>query len=506
MGPATASGAPRSQVQDIGSNSLGCANGSFGNECSNTAHLSEDEFTHAMTDYTFNGVRLNSGGELALWIDPNVTSDSQTLVLHVGSETFAFDDADTTDARARKWSSSGLSWTTGDEIELKLTDSAPTDAKLSDLALEDGEGNAIRLNTMFASNDYDYEATVAHKVDAVKLTATKRQVSARVVITNDDDAGTPGEANLDLSVGSNTLTVTMTAPDGVTELTYTVIVKRDAFPTLVSNTHLTPQSNDSDQFQAQSFETGANADGYAVSEVDIWFTQVSGRSTSVKIRQNNTSDEPGGLVATLTNPASLTADSLNTFTAPAGATLAASTVYWISVGEGIASSKAKLGRSAADDETGEPGWSIGDDRIARIGDTDGWASSNTSLLIAVKGTFSTDATLSDLALEDGDGNAIPLDTIFASDDYEYEVSVVNGIDAVKLTATRNDRQCHGGHHERRRHRHARGSGAGPERRVQHTHGNGDGGGHQHRADLHGHRGAGRRLVAHHRPLQLESQA
>ena len=49
---------------------------------------------------------------------------------------------------------------------------------------------------------------------------------------------------------------------------------------------------------------------------------------------------------------------------------------------------------------------------------------------------STDATLSDLALEDGDGNAIPL--AFASDDYEYEVSVVNGIDAVTLTATKND--------------------------------------------------------------------
>ena len=423
-------------VQDIGSNNLGCANGSSGNECSNTAHLTDDDFTHAMTPYTFTGVRLQSGGELQLWIGPNVTTASDSLVLHVGSETFAFDDADKSDARVRKWNNSGLSWTTGDEIQLKLTDSAPTDAKLSDLALEDGEGNAIPLNTMFASNGYDYEATVAHKVDAVKLTATKRQVSASVLITNDDDPGTPGEGLLDLIVGSNELTVTVTAPDGVTELTYTVIVKRDAFPTLVRNTHLTPQSNDSDQFQAQSFVTGANPDGYTVSEVDIRFGTVSGRDTSVKIRENNTTDEPGALVATLTNPASLTADSLNTFTARAGTTLAASTTYWISVGEGIASSKAKLGRSAADDETGEPGWSIGNGRIARVLESDGWASSNTSLLIAVKGTLgtlSTDATLSSLSLSN-----VTLDSTFLSGTLSYTASVANSVTSTTVTAETTD--------------------------------------------------------------------
>ena len=37
--------------------------------------------------------------------------------------------------------------------------------------------------------------------------------------------------------------------------------------------------------------------------------------TSVKIRENNADNEPGDLVATLTNPGTLTADSLNTFLA-----------------------------------------------------------------------------------------------------------------------------------------------------------------------------------------------
>ena len=49
---------------------------------------------------------------------------------------------------------------------------------------------------------------------------------------------------LDLSVGSNTLTVTVTAQDGNAELTYTVTVTRHTADTLVSNTHLTPTGDE----------------------------------------------------------------------------------------------------------------------------------------------------------------------------------------------------------------------------------------------------------------------
>ena len=95
-----------------------------------------------------------------------------------------------------------------------------------------------------------------------------------------------------------------------------IAIKGTAVPptTLVSNTHLS-STGSSSGIEAQSFETGANLDGYTVSEVDIRFAETSGKSTTVKIRKNNADNEPGDLVATLTNPASLTADSLNTFTA-----------------------------------------------------------------------------------------------------------------------------------------------------------------------------------------------
>ena len=65
-------------------------------------------------------------------------------------------------------------------------------------------------------------------------------------------------------------------------------------------------------------------------------------------------------MATLTNPDTLTANSLNTFTALAGTTLAASTPYWLTVSEGISSNRVSVTVVTEDDETGEPGWSIGD--------------------------------------------------------------------------------------------------------------------------------------------------
>ena len=84
-------------------------------------------------------------------------------------------------------------------------------------------------------------------------------------------------------------------------------------------------------------------DGYTVSEVDIrLIDETSGKSTSVKIRKNNADNEPGDLVATLTNPGTLTADSLNTFTAPDVITLDASTTYWLTVNEGISSDRAQF--------------------------------------------------------------------------------------------------------------------------------------------------------------------
>ena len=276
---------------------------------------------------------------------------------------------------------------------IRIWGTISTDAKLKSLTLEGADGGeTIALSPAFATGKYAYTAAVVNRIDAVKLTATKNDDNATVVITNDDDPATREEALLDLSVGSNTLTVTVTAQDG-TPLTYTINVERHTTTTtLVSNTHLSASASTT-SFTAQSFETGANTGGYTVSEVDMRLGLASGRSASVKIRENNADNEPGDLVATLTNPGTLTDNSLNTFTAPAGTTLAASTTYWITVNEGISSNRASVDYAEGNGETGETGWSIGDDRLSRINETDSWHTATSSLLMTIKGTAVPATTL-----------------------------------------------------------------------------------------------------------------
>ena len=154
--------------------------------------------------------------------------------------------------------------------------------------------------------------------------------------------------------------------------------------TLVSNTGESVSSGSSN-FLAQSFETGANANGYTITEVQIYLRSAAGSSTSVKIRENGSNDEPGNLVATLTNPATLTTEALNTFTAPANTTLAASTTYWISVNEGVSSSRATYARIPEDGQTGETGWSIGDNSLWKQVQSSNWNDATSSLVVAVKG-------------------------------------------------------------------------------------------------------------------------
>ena len=312
-----------------------------------------------------------------------------------------------------------------------------TDATLSSLALEGADGGeTITLSPAFTANTETYTAAVVNRIDAVKLKATKKDDNATLVITNDDDPATPEEAKLDLNVGSNTLTVPVTAQNGDT-LTYTVTVERHTADTLVSNTHLSV-GGFSTAILAQNFRTGANELGYTVSEVDIRLFNVSDNNTSVNIREDD-AGEPGNLVDTLTNPASLTPVSLNTFTAPAGTKLAANTTYWLTVGEGITSNRAQVSANDGNDETGEPGWTIGDGRLQRRLETDGWSTTTFSLLITIKGTtLSNDVTLSDLVLEGADGGeTITLSPAFAANQYTYRAAVVNSVDEITIAPTVN---------------------------------------------------------------------
>ena len=591
------------QVQDLGSDHRGCDNTSAGNEC--TDYLSDDDFTHGLTNYSVTTLYVQSDGQLHLWLQTTILPSSQSLVLHVGSDTFTFKDADGQGATNRVWNNSGLSWTTGDAIELKLklTDAAkatgdPTidgvpqvDMMLTadTSAIDDVDGlpatftfqwvrvatggtetdlgtnstytvsssdvaSTIRVDVSFtdlagnsegplpseataqvlpaagpcpAGNDWCATMTVGtyetltlygfsediygqldeptidygrsfeieeiyifelgdptnHRIyvgldayvplgtvfnlggteftaDAGSRVGSGTHIWSRpanfawidgqevrvsanlapapesatvdgtsLVLTHSEDLDTgsvppasaytvkvDGDAGTNpstVSVGTRTVTLTLaTAVTGeqVVTVSYDVPASNPlqdasgrnapAFAdfavtnntdALVSNTHLTP-AGPTDKYEAQSFTTGGNTGGYTISAVHIRLDFVFASSnTSVKIRENNDSNQPGELVATLANPTSLTTESLNTFLAQDTITLDPRTTYWISVNEGISTSNtAVFGITAGNEETGEPGWSIGDSRLSRTDETHSWSPAGNSLLIAIKGTVPCD--------------------------------------------------------------------------------------------------------------------
>ena len=268
----------------------------------------------------------------------------------------------------------------------------------------DGQEVKVSANLAPAPESATVDGTSLVLTHSEDLNTGSVPAASAYTVKVDGDAGTNPST---VSVGTRTVTLTLATAvtDGqMVTVSYGVPTsnplqdvsgrKAPAFtdlavttvPTsLVSNTHLSV-GGFNNLLQAQSFETGANLDGYTVSEVDIRTSDTSGSSTSVRIRKNNADNEPGDLVATLANPTSLTDDSLNTFTAPAGTTLAASTTYWITTNEEISSNKAQFALTNSDDETGEPDWTIGDDYLWKSRETNSWSTNSRSLLMTIKGT------------------------------------------------------------------------------------------------------------------------
>jgi hypothetical protein len=97
---------------------------------------------------------------------------------------------------------------------LNITREAPlsTDASLSDLTIDSS------TVTGFSSTTYSYDISVGNATESVDIGATATDSNATIT----GDTGTQS-----LSVGLNTLTVTCTAEDGVSQKTYTLNITRN---------------------------------------------------------------------------------------------------------------------------------------------------------------------------------------------------------------------------------------------------------------------------------------
>ena len=99
------------------------------------------------------------------------------------------------------------------------------DATLSGLVVTATTG-AVPLSPAFVSSTAAYTASVANEVSSVTVTPTTTMAASTVTV--DGTAVVSGAASLaiPLTVGANTITVIVTAPDPRSTLTYTVVVTR----------------------------------------------------------------------------------------------------------------------------------------------------------------------------------------------------------------------------------------------------------------------------------------
>ena len=108
-----------------------------------------------------------------------------------------------------------------------------TDATLSSLELSD-------VPFTFDSDTTSYEVSVANDVEQTTVTATANTEEASYVLKLGEE--TDEDGTVELSVGSNVVSVEVTAEDGETTLTYTVTVTRaEAAPDPEPTSEPTPE-------------------------------------------------------------------------------------------------------------------------------------------------------------------------------------------------------------------------------------------------------------------------
>ena len=157
---------------DISSVWKGCRN-----NCDNAAILSDDTFTYDSTNYTIIQLTVrNSPSPLFLGFTPQITTATRDLSLVVGSTSFAFADATianvVNDVTTVTWSSPGLSWTVGTDVNVKLTETntAPTVAN----AIPDQEAT---VDTAFS---YTFLANTFNDVDVTDTAYLHGEESGRL--------------------------------------------------------------------------------------------------------------------------------------------------------------------------------------------------------------------------------------------------------------------------------------------------------------------------------------
>ena len=162
--------------------------------------------------------------------------------------------------------------------------------------------------------------------------------------------------------------------------------------------------------QAQRFSTGSNEGGYTLSAIQVQADNFESASSPRVSIYTVTSDNPGTLLYVLTNPATLNDNAINTFRAPANATLEKDTDYFVvfeATGSGSNRRYDLKGTVSANEDSGTAsGWSIADTSRERATNSGNWSSIFARLKIAVRGTLPPAISIADASAAENAGHLL----------------------------------------------------------------------------------------------------
>ena len=358
--------------------------------------------------------------------------------------------------------SSGVAY----RIQVRGTANASNDATLSTLVLQDASDDSVlTLDPTFDPATLEYGATVGRGVGEITIIPTPNDTDADHEVQDGDGTAltdadtTQDEFQVSIARGLNAIQIEVTAEDDTTTQTYTVTVTRPRI--LVSSTGQTSggsaetgNHNGSQHRHAQKFTTGSNPAGYTLDEVRIHLGTNGNAAAPVITVNSGSGNNPGAVLYTMTNPATITDSATNTFTAPSGATLEADTSYFVVMENSNTNDdpnaiyQVGITASNGEDSTGLSDWDIDD--TGRTG-TPGWSatSGNVAFRIQVRGTVDVDpnaTTLPELSFqpanitvdEDGSQAALAVELSQASTDavtVDYATSDITAEAGDDYTAT-----------------------------------------------------------------------
>jgi hypothetical protein len=329
---------------------------------------------------------------------------------------------------------------------------ASTDDTLSALSIS-ANGSAVALSPGFAAGTTSYTASVAYSTSSVTVAATAANSGATI----------SGVGDVSLSTGTNTISVVVTAADGTTKATYTVVVTRSAtkstdaklsglsisriatFPLdttfssdKASYTASVPNSASSVIVSALARNEYATISGLGSVSLPVGTTTVS-----VVVTAEDGSTKQTYTIAVTRAPANPTDSSLYTLSLAANSNAvalspsfaSATTSYTASVpfsasSVNVAASATEAGASTAG--IGMTDLSVGDNTITiTVTNT---TSVSTYTITVTRAAPSSDASLSSLAVY-ANGSPLTLNQSFSSDTLDYSVNVPNAIKSAFISAS-----------------------------------------------------------------------